>query len=286
LSLSVTLFASAEAQAKKAAVIQGYDAITAPGVEVTLEVKVERARFFPTRVDLKGQKIHFVQDGNHLGVAKSNNDGVAKLKAVFYTTGLKVITATLDENSKYSANVTDNRILVTDPETPMLVSDIDHTLSDISSRDFLRTPDTKIPELPKASEVVNRLNQNITVFYMTARDDAFIKRTKFWLDYKKFPKAPSFYWDFGFWNGVPYNHGEYKTKVLKDIARTHKKVLIGVGDKPHDVEAYRANGLRAYYIGLPGFELPKHTIVVKTWEEIEDHLAMNPIGTLDGDPEL
>lgn len=286
LNVILSLFVSANASSKKAAVIQGYDAIVAPGASITLEVKVERARLFPTRVDLKNQKIHFTQDGIHLGTGVSDNDGIARIKTVFYKRGVKLITAKLDKRSKYSANVTDNRILVTDTDTPMLVTDIDHTLSDISSRDFLRTADVKIPELPRASEVVNRLSRDITIFYMTARDDSFIKRTKFWLDYMDFPKGPSFYWDFGFWNGVPYNHGEYKTKILKDLSKTHKNIVIGVGDKPHDVAAYRANGLRAYYIGLPGFELAKHTIVVKTWIEIEEHLALNPIGTLTGDPQL
>ena len=74
--------------------------------------------------------------------------------------------------------------------------------------------------------------------------------------------------------------------MIKDLLKTHSNIQIGVGDKPHDVMAYRAGGLRSYYIGLPGFELPEHTIVVKSWLEIEEHLEENPIGTLPGDPEL
>lgn len=275
---------STQAFAKKAAVIQGYDAIVVPGSEVELKVKVERAKFFPLRVDLRKQKIHFTRDGLSVGTSKSKKDGLAKIKAVFYEPGVHIIKAQLDENSKYKANITDNRVLVVDRDAPLLVTDIDHTLADISGSDFIRTADRKIPELPGASEVVNRLKEKFGVFYMTARDDGFIKRTKFWLDFMKFPKGPSFFWDFGLFNGVPNNHGEYKTEVIRKLTKTHSNIQIGVGDKPHDVAAYRANGLRAYYIGLPGFELPKHTVVVKTWSEIEEHLEEFPIGSLPGDP--
>jgi len=276
---------SASAQAKKkAAVIQGYDYIVAPGEVFNLEVKVERAKIFPLRVDLKKQRIHFYNGDFHLGSSLSGRDGLSKLEAVFYRPGLHIIKAELSKKSKYYAVKTDNRVLVVDPKVPLLVSDIDHTLADISGRDFIRTPDYKIPTLEKASEVLNRLSKDFKVFYMTARDDSFIKRTKNWLDLKKFPAGPSFFWDFGFFNDIPRNHGEYKAAQIKKLAKKFKNILIGVGDKPHDVKAYRDNGLRAYYIGEEGAVLAKGTISLNSWKEIEIHLRDNPIGSLNGDP--
>lgn len=191
LSILITGLMSADVEAKRSAVIQGYDAIIYPGTVVDLEVKVERARFFPTRVDLRKQKIHFTHKGMHLGATRSGKNGIARLKTVFYEPGLKIVKARLD-SSKYQANLTDNRILVVERDAPILISDIDHTLADISGRDFLRTPDQEIPQLVRASEVVNRLKNKLNIAYMTARDDAFIKRTKNWLDINEFPKGPPF----------------------------------------------------------------------------------------------
>lgn len=283
LFATILLFSTFTSAAARNAIIQGYDLITYPRAEVTLEVKVERARLFPTRLDLKGQRIEFYRGETLIGAAISGRDGLAKIKVSFETVGTKVIKAVLS-SGLYKANITDNRVLVIKRDSPLLVTDIDHTISDISARDFLITPDTKIPTLLRASEIVNRLSKKFNILYLTARDDAFIKRTKFWLDFNQFPVAPTFFWDFGFWNGVPSNHGEYKSQVLRKVMKTHRNLLIGVGDKPHDAEAYRANGLRAYYVGPPGYKLPRHTIYLKTWEAIEKHINTNPIGTLPGDP--
>ncbi|MBK25208.1 MAG: hypothetical protein CME70_14535 [Halobacteriovorax sp.] len=285
LLMTILILSSATAKAeKKAAIIQGYDYIVAPGEIFNLEVKVERAKFFPLRADLKKEMVHYYNGDYHLGTSLTNRDGLSKLETVFYTPGLYIIKAELSKNSKYRSNKTDNRVLVVDPSVPLLVSDIDHTLADISGREFLRTPDQKIPTLANASEVLNRLSKEFKIFYMTARDDLFIKRTKNWLDIKKFPVGPSFFWDFGFFNNIPRNHGEYKAAQIKRLAKKFKNILIGVGDKPHDVAAYRENGLRAYYIGDTREELVPGVISLKTWTEIENHLKTHPIGTLEGDP--
>ncbi len=284
LVIGLAVFSEAAQAKKKPAIIQGYDYIVAPGEIFFLEVKVERAKFIPLRVDLKKQRIHFYKGDFHLGSARSDRDGLARLETVFYAPGIYRVKAELSKDSKYKANTTDNRVLVVDPKVPLLVSDIDHTLADISGREFLRTPDHKIPTLKKAPEVLNRITKDFTVFYMTARDDSFIKRTKNWLDINNFPLGPSFFWDFGFFNQMPSDHGEYKASLLKTLSKKFKNILIGVGDKPHDVAAYRENGLRAYYIGHPGEVLASDVISLKSWIEIEEHLKLNPIGSLRGDP--
>jgi hypothetical protein len=283
LLLFAFLFSSA-VFARKSAVIQGHDKLALPGQEVELVVKLEKAKVFPFRSDIKKQMIHFYFQGKLLGEAKTKKDGLAKLKVVFDKKGIKIIKSNLSPKSKYKANQTDNRILVLGADEPILITDIDHTIADISVREYLRTPDEDIPELFGASKTLNILIEDFHIVYLTARDDYFIKRSKFWLDFMNFPKGPAFFWDFGFWNGVPFDHGEFKELQIRKLRKMHHKILIGVGDKPHDVTAYRRNGLRAYYIGLPGEVLAKGTITVRSWDEISKHLLEHPIGSLGGDP--
>jgi hypothetical protein len=272
--------------AKKAALLSGYDLLALPGEVIKIEVKAEKAKVFPFRSDIKKQSIQYFLKGNFIGDATTNRDGLSKLHYYFNHPGLYTVKASLAAKSKYKASATDNRILVADANQPILITDIDHTIADISGLDFLRTSDDLIPELPEASSTLNKLKSQFLIVYLTARDDTFIKRSKYWLDFMNFPKGPSFFWDFGFWNNIPRSHGKYKEAQIRKLKAKHKKILIGVGDKPHDIVAYLNNGLRAYYIGPSGMALPKNTIIVKSWTVLAKHLENNPIGSLLGDPKI
>lgn len=284
IALIISSFFCLDAFAKKKAVISGYDVLALPGERIDISVKAEKAKIFPFRTDLKKQNIRFFLGDKYLGKAKTKEEGLAKLSYRFDRPGLYLVKSMIGPNSKYKATPTDNRVLVARADQRIMITDIDHTIADISGTDYLITPDELIPELPLAGSTLRKLKDKFQIVYLTARDDLFIKRSKFWLDFMKFPKGPSFFWDFGFWNGVPTNHGEYKEAQIRKLKLKHKKILIGVGDKPHDMVAYRKNGLRAYYLGKPTSYLIKGTISVNSWAELEKHLALNPIGTLPEDP--
>ncbi len=285
LFIALFLLSGPNAFAKKPAFISGYDQLVLPGEMVELSVKAEKAKLFPFRTDIKKQKIEYFMGSKFIGSAKTDSEGISRVKLSFDKLGLHTIASNFNSKSKYEAEATDNRILVATKDQPILVTDIDHTIADISGLEFLRTSDELIPELTGASKVLNRVRSKFLILYLTARDDTFIRRTKFWLDFMNFPKGPSFFWDFGFFNGVPRNHGEYKRAQISKLKSKHN-IVIGVGDKPHDISAYRSNGLRAYYIGLSGLKLAPGTIKVKSWLEIEKHLLKHPVGSLDGDPSV
>lgn len=284
LILITSFLFSLNAFARKAALISGYDILALPGENIEITVKAEKAKVFPFRSDIKNQSIQYYLKDNYIGKGVTNRDGLSKLKFHFNQAGLHLIKSILGPKSKYKAAPTDNRVLIAEKNQPILITDIDHTIADITGLEFLRTADELIPELPKAAKTLNKLRSEFLVVYLTARDDVFIKRSKYWLDFMNFPKGPSFFWDFGFFNGVPRNHGEFKEAQIRKLKTKHKKILIGVGDKPHDIVAYRNNGLRAYYIGHAGNPLPKATIKVKSWSDLANHLRNNPIGSLAGDP--
>ena len=186
---------------------------------------------------------------------------------------------------KFSALPAKITVTVISANRPVAISDIDHTISNMGAKDFLFRPIEEIPTLPNAVEGIESLALNHQVVYLTARDDTFTSKTDRWMEYNQFVAGPVYFWDFGFGNGVPGNHGEYKSGVIARMKKKFNKVLIGVGDKPHDVAAYREHGLRAYYIGKNLEEpLPSGTIIIKSWDAITAHLKKNPIGSLAGDP--
>jgi hypothetical protein len=264
-------------------ILQGIDVMTTVNRSVRLAAKLERDLTIPFRPDIKGAKIEFFLEGKKLGEGITNNEGVASITIDGFAAGTHYISAQGPKGSL-------SRFLVeiADSSTPIFVTDIDHTISDISVWEFLFIPVEKIPELPGASIALNQLSQDYSIYYLTARDDFMVRETKHWLDFKDFPVGAVAFWDFSLFSGqVPRDHGAYKELMLSRLTDRFKNVLVGVGDRPHDVAAYRKFGMRAYYIGkLEEGPIAEGSIIVTTWQQVLDHLEANPIGTLAGDPDF
>jgi len=272
------------AKSKSSAILQGIDGIFAVEEEVVLKAKLERARFFPTyRADIPGELVEFSLNGVELGAALTDGDGVAELPVSVMKPGMHLVEASLPAESDYSAKVAEVVVLVLSKETPIAISDIDHTISDASPLEVLLKPNSKLKPLKRAVESIKYFSQKFQIIYITARDDMFINKTKDWLSLYNFVKAPSFFWDFA--NGdVPNDHGDYKSWLIGKLKKKFENVLIGFGDKPHDIRAYRDHGLRSYYIGKQNEEIHPDGIKTPTWQSIIKHFESNPIGSLSSDP--
>ncbi len=265
-------FVSSGSFAKTSTFLSGYDDILTMQKAVTLIAKLEKNKLIPYRPDVSNAKVSFYDGDVFLGAAKTNIQGKARLEIYNPGPGTHNFLAKFKGSRKLKASVADITITVASANTPILISDIDHTISDASSTDVVLKPYTRIPELPYASDILNVLEGDYQIVYLTARDDTFILKTKKWLDFLYFPKAPVFFWDFAAAD-VPSDHGDYKSALIKRLKRSFKNILIGVGDKPHDIRAYLENDLKAFYIGKEDRDiLPKEAIIVDSWTEILDQL--------------
>ncbi len=129
---------------------------------------------------------------------------------------------------------------------PIVVVDIDETLSITDYNSVLMGVggDDSQP-LPFAREGMRRLAANFDIIYLTARPQSSANATQRWLRSHGFPEGPLF---------TAPNVGDFllqtsfKRQALAKIRSHWPQLLIGIGDKPTDADAYRSNGMLALVV--------------------------------------
>ena len=279
LSMSVLLLASQEKEKPKAK-LQGYDAISLPGQEVILKAKLEKDDFFHT--DLEDQKVIFRRGADVIGAAITGAQGIARVSYRPDKEGTHHIEVAIDPGSTYQAEAGTVLLQAVPKERPILICDVDHTVADISSLKFLITVNEDVQPLPGAPEALKSLAETYQILYLTARDDAFMRKTKEWMEMHGLPRAPIFFWDF---LGSPsLSHARFKKDRLADLKAVWPNIEVGVGHKKKDALAYVANGLLAYIFGDED-DLPEGTTRVSTWQEVLNHVANGRIEPKVSPPE-
>ncbi len=150
------------------------------------------------------------------------------------------------------------------PNHPVIIVDIDHTIADVSGWKFLFLDYKEVKQLPDASKYLTLLGQQFQIIYLTARHEYLKERTYKWLEYNSFPKAPVLFWnlaDFPFWSE------DYKTQRIGELKKQFGRILFGVGDKKTDMKAYLSNNLYSFIFNENVEKRPRVEIV-KNWQEI------------------
>ena len=268
----------------KAAFLSGYDDLVTPKHHIKLQVKLEKKSLIPYRSDLPGETIHFYLNDMLLGSDVTDDEGIAYLSYQALPVGAYKFRAKIDKKSRYKTPAAELYHLVLDENQPIVISDIDHTLSDASAIRVATRSNRSIKPLVNAANGIQFFqDKGFQIVYLTARDDTFILKTKAWLSMYDFLKAPSFDWDYK-GAGIPQDHGDFKSLVIKNFRLKFNNIMIGIGDKPHDIRAYRDHGLRSYYIGKPGEVIDEDAIRVGSWDAILEHFKSHPLGSLNTDP--
>jgi len=256
------------------------DALALPGEEVRLRARVQGGDLLRAR---PGLVVRFYRDGRLFKAAETGGDGVAEVsftapKAGDYVFSADVAPAGLGDDVPPPAQL---RIACRDADARLVIVDLDKT---VVASGFHTVLIGEAAEMPDSPRVLARVAKGRTIVYLTHRPDYFGPKSKAWLKAKGFPPGPVLLSSVsGFLGGS----GEYKAAAIRAMRQRFKNVEIGIGDKPSDVAAYHANGLRAFLIvQVPagddpaGFDaladeiaaLPPAVQVVTTWGQIEKAL--------------
>lgn len=240
------------------------DVLALPGSRIRLRVRVERylIRFVDPAV--RGETVEFFEGDTKLGSAVTDAAGFASIEVDAGPEGrrrFQVRTRRAQET------------LVADvlpADAPILVLDIDHTITDVSTFRFAFTPDRKIRALPDAVEVIPRLAKRFRVVYLTARDHSFLAKTRGWFRLHGLADGPVFMRRRRFWSQRAFDH---KLERLGELAKD-RRIVAGVGDLPLDAKAYLARGMAAYVMD-PGGAVPEieGATRVRSWKELEERLS-------------
>jgi LNS2-like protein (lipin/Ned1/Smp2) len=226
--------------------LQARDAITVVGRRVELSAKLTK-RLGPLRPDQKGRTLEF-QLGEAKASGRTDSDGVGRASLAPLTTGIVPFTVKV---SDAPATQIKGRLWVLEPERPVVICDIDGTLSDMGG---LRVPVSgwRAKAFPGAPELLRDLAKTHAIVYLTARDQSFRAASQGFLRKHDFPLGPLLLNSWGLDKGsqreqlLPSRHGRFKLKVLQRLQARGLKLALGIGDKPGDAEAYEGAGVRSF----------------------------------------
>lgn len=236
------------------------DLLARPDSRVRLVARLERYIIRFVDPPVRGETIEFFEGGNRLGEAVTDATGFASLEVDAGPVGrrrFRVVSRRAEE-----AAIVD----VLPADAPVLVLDVDHTITDVSTFRFAFTSNENTRSLPDAIDVIPRLAKRYSIAYLTARDHSFLGKTRSWLRLNGLPDGPVFLRRRRFWSQRPLEH---KLERLGELKRTHR-IVAGVGDMPTDVKAYLANGMTAYHMD-PKDAWPhiEGSTKIRSWKELE-----------------
>ena len=242
------------------------DVLSLPGEKVTLA-----ARFKSVTGDdeYESQRQQLLYGGAVVDEALTDDEGEASLRflppgADDYRPALRVA-----DGEDHTASPITVCACVRPAGTRIIITDIDHTISDASGVNVVRSANDKLPPIDGAVRCLNALAGEYTIVYVTGREDFLAYKTRNWLDANGFPTGPVF-----LWNAFddPFSRRSYKAGEIKRIKAVWPNVVAGVGDAESDGWAYYDADLPAIFIigeeRGEYHEYPKGTRFVERWDEI------------------
>lgn len=227
----------------------GHDAITTPGRPVDVRVKFERTVLGYWRPDLRDKRVTIDVLGARRP-AVTDRDGMASTRVVPTAPGVYPISARLD---RHTSPLATSRLFVLDPARPVVVVDIDGTISDL--------PDWQVPFIGHraktfvgAPALMHDLARRYQIIYLTARDDTFDAKSRAFLRLHGFPDGPVIYNDLGLGTKAERdqlkagNHGPFKLGQLNALRARGVKLELGIGNAETDAFAYENAGLPSYIL--------------------------------------
>jgi hypothetical protein len=218
------------------------DMLAPEGEQVALEARLE---YIDGLSGIRGETLEFVYEGDVAGRAPTNSEGVARIEFKPPKAGDYEFTVRLAKDSDRKAVSAPLTLCVRRREQEFIITDVDHTISDAGSLEFVRTKLKDIKPVKDSAKILRKLSKRYTIIYLTGREDIFRRKTKIWLEEKDFPVGPVFFWNVqeGEWS-----HEKYKTHLIAKLKRDWPNIRAGFGDLPGDAYAYMTNGLRIYIV--------------------------------------
>jgi len=247
-----------------------HDISILPGEEANIEIQLYNNNYlFPYLNPIYGENVEIYQ--NQKLITKTNNSSTSKNKNVMLPLlpqdDLQVYQVSLEPSSNYAATG-EFIINVMNKCHPAIIVDIDHTIANISSLEFIVKKYNKVPTFDQAVEKLKLLSLNYRIIYLTARNDMLMQATRDWLNFLNFPKGPIYFWNY---SKHPFSVEFYKKNILKTLSQKFKNIIAGIGDQETDILAYQSIGLRSYAFRNNSINL-QNVIHVNSWDDFYSDL--------------
>ncbi|GMU21526.1 MAG: hypothetical protein AMXMBFR13_16190 [Phycisphaerae bacterium] len=162
-----------------------------------------------------------------------------------------------------------------DPTRTVIAVDIDDTLSHTDYGDLLLTGGRDSGSRPIAGsrETLQELAKHYHIAYVTSRPRFLMERSREWLNRHGYPPGPvvtSPSWEE--WS----DQTEFKTGELARLRKQWPNLLIGIGDKQVDVDAYSANRMLTLIVNESNpHEYGSKAVTFRSWHNLGKYFVEN-----------
>ncbi len=247
------------------------DVIVHPGDKARLVAFAEREPVLGLGKDISGVRVTFQVDGQELGDKKTNDEGSAEVQCRLPAGVIRyeVRGTVLHESLQASG-----RVFWWGDERVIIAVDVDHTIARTEYEELLgrRDEDGSDP-LKRSAQTLRDLARDFHILYLTGRPRSLLNRTREWLSGRDFPDGPVL-------TSERFRQllqpGDFKEQRLRELRKRWPGLLIGIGNRASDADAYGANELLALVIaGQAERNMGRHALVFRDWKRLADFFAAN-----------
>ncbi len=231
--------------AENGVLFYAYDVLAYPGQKVKLQARVQLAKLLE---GVPGVTVGFYQGSKLIGTDRTDRSGRAAVDWRPPEQGNYSLTAKINavpsEEYREMLSTKSAPLLVAahDKKKPFVVIDLDHTVVDSS---FFRVLLGRAKPMANSVTVTKKIAKTYGVVYLTQRPILLTRKSKSWLTKQKYPAGPVLLSEL---TEALAGSQSFKTSELALMRKSFPQVMIGIGDKPSDAQAYVDNGMTAYLL--------------------------------------
>ena len=250
--------------------------------EVRLVAYLEQEPVLGLRRGVENVRVRFYINGREVGDDKTDRDGRAEDKCKLPGgTAQHFEARALQDGRDLRSRAT---IYSWRRDRTIIALDVDNTLAETEYKELiLEDEDEESDPVKSSRKVLGRLAEEYQILYLTARPRFLLEKTREWLDEEHFPPGPVVTA-----KGIRQaaSPGEFKRESLDNLRDGWPNLLIGIGDKASDAEAYGANKMLAVIVDkAPEAGIGHHSVVLRDWKSVGRFFESNH-GVLSDPEEL
>jgi hypothetical protein len=248
------------------------DALAAPDVTVKLVAYVEREEPLSLRKRVDHVTVTFFLDGREIAQQPVNGKGRAMVEWQLPSPEVSHFSASVGVDGQRLEASGD--IFRWQSDRVIIAADIDGTLTRTEYKGLiLRTEDKESGAMKGSRETLWELTKDYHILYFTARPRIVHAKTRNWLREQGFPPGPMVMAP-----GIRQmmQPGEYKRRALAALRKEWPNLLIGIGDKRKDADAYSASGMLSVIVRDPlEKDVGIHCVHVRDWKALSRFFTAN-----------
>ena len=247
------------------------DAVVVSDRPTRLVAFVEQEPVLGLRKDVEKVPVHFYAGDRELGSDRTDTDGQAALMARLEPGAQRYEARAYVAGQRLSAV---GRVFAWDPGRVAIAVDVDQTIERTDYDKLILKPSADpSPPVGRAAETLRTLARDYHLVYFTGRPRFLLEKTRHWLDKHGFPPGPVIT-SKGLRDVV--RPGEFKRQRLRRLRHDWPNLLVGIGDKPSDADAYGANGMLSLVVaGRDQDDFGPHALVFSDWESLGRFFDVN-----------